>query len=152
MAQREMFDWKMPDSEWCSWFSGLVDGEGSFILQRVGGKWAFARFAIHMRADDKPMIAEIRDKLGFGRVEHHKKGKIGHAFVGFVVQHVKYQLKLITLFDQFPLRSRKRRDYEIWRTFVLLHQNRKNATDPRIDQLLQEIRDVRIYKESPDAS
>ena len=70
--------------------------------------------------------------------------------MALTVQNVKDQLKLVQIFDRFPLRSRKRKDYEIWRTFVLLHQSRKNATDPRIDLLLQEIRNVRVYKEETD--
>lgn len=36
---------------------------------------------------------------------------------------------------------------EVWRTFVLLHASPKNATDPRLTELFEEIKSVRRFEE-----
>ena len=138
----------MPTPEWCSWFAGLVDGEGCFLIHSVHGRWCAAKLVINMRADDRPMLEEIRKELGFGsltfRPRSHGNGK---PTLVYQVSKASELLALVHLFDRSPLRSRKRKDYEVWRTFVLLHQSRHNATDPRIEALLHEIKAVRVYED-----
>lgn len=133
--------------EWASWFSGLVDGEGCFIIHRVGARYHSARFLINMRADYKPMLDEIRSTLGFGTIYRRARRVIGHPTHVFQVARSKDMLAIVRLLDQFPLRSRKRRDYEVWRTFVLLHASPKNATDPRLAELFREIKATRFFME-----
>ena len=134
-------------AEWASWFSGLVDGEGCFLIHRVGSSYHSAVFVINMRADDRPMLAEIKATLGFGAIYRRPRRMIGHPTYAYQVARVKDTLALVRLFDQFPLRSRKRRDYEVWRTFVLLHASPKNATDPRLAELFREIKETRHFAE-----
>ena len=134
-----------PTPEWCSWFSGLVDGEGCFIISRVRQRWTHARFVINMRADDAVMLEEIRRTMGFGAVQGRHR-TYANPTRAFEVTNKRGLLALVRLFDRYPLRSRKRKDYEVWRTFVLLHQDRKNATDPRLEELFHEIRAVRVFR------
>lgn len=134
-------------AEWASWFSGLVDGEGCFIIYRVGGKYHSASFIINMRADDRPMLEEIKRTLGFGAVHRRRRQRTGNDTHAYHVSGAKKMLALVRLFDQYPLRSRKRRDYEVWRTFVLLHASPKNATDPRLAELFDEIKQARRFEE-----
>ena len=134
-------------AEWASWFSGLVDGEGSFIIFRAGARWHSAVFVLNMRADDRPMLDEIRRTLGFGAIYRRPRGRIGHPSHAYHVSRAKDMLALVRLFDRYPLRSRKRRDYEVWRTFVLLHASPKNATDPRLAELFREIKEARVFTE-----
>ena len=142
----------MPTPDWCSWFSGLVDGEGCFALRHNRKQWVAAELRINMRADDRPMLAAIKATLGFGRLTFHMKRSGGSKpTVEFCVGHRRDLLTLVRLFDQYPLRSRKRKDYEVWRTFVLLHQDRKHANDPRVEELLHEIKSVRVFSEGHDA-
>ena len=133
--------------EWASWFSGLVDGEGCFIIYRIGARYHSASFVINMRADDKPMLEEIRQTLGFGAVHRRRRQRTGNDTHAYHVSGAKHMLALVRLFDQFPLRSRKRKDYEVWRTFVLLHASPKNATDPRLAELFREIKEARVFTE-----
>ena len=92
------------------------------------------------------MLEEIKKTLGFGYIR--KKNYAGrNPMTEFTVGHRKELLTLVRLFDRFPLRSRKRKDYEVWRTFVLLHQRPKNAGDPRVEQLFEDIRSAREFKE-----
>ena len=133
--------------EWASWFAGLVDGEGCFLIHRVGSRWHSAVFVLNMRADDRPMLEEIRNTLGCGAIYRRPRRQIGHATCAFQVGRKKDMLALVRLFDRYPLRSRKRRDYEVWRTFVLLHASPKNATDPRLAELFNEIKDARRFED-----
>lgn len=132
--------------EWASWFSGLVDGEGCFIIYRIGARYHSAAFVINMRADDRPMLEEIRRMLGFGAVQRRRRTR-GNDTHAYHVSSAKNMLALVRLFEHYPLHSRKRRDYEVWRTFVLLHASPKNATDPRLAELFHEIKDARRFTE-----
>lgn len=136
--------------EWCSWFAGLVDGEGCFTLKKNRGRWMLPELRILMRADDKPMMEEIRTTLGFGYVYGSRVRPDGkNSMCSFRVSHRRDLLALVRLFDVYPLRSRKRRDYEIWRVAVLLHQDRKNAVQVHVAELMEQIRAVRVYREDP---
>ena len=136
----------MNDPRWLSWFSGLVDGEGCFLIGRVQVPYYEVKFVINMRADDRPMLEEIKNTLGFGRLAYRQRGKIGHPTVAFEVSKATDLLKLVRLFDEYPLRSRKRRDYEVWRVAVLLRQTRKNARDVHVEELLRELRTTREFR------
>ena len=136
---------RIPDSDWCKWFVGFVDGEGSFIIKRNRGQWVSAEFRINMRADDKPILKEIQEELGFGKLYRNVSRKNPHC--EFRVSHRKQCLHLLKIFDQFPLKSRKKNDYQVWRTFVILHQSRKKAMAAHVEYLLEDIRAVREFKE-----
>lgn len=114
------------------WLAGFVDGEGSFKIQvRNNGKTHTPVFSLVLRGDDGAIIEKIRrlaragvvyryhyavrpqDRYRRGpRVEWHVVGK-------------RDVLKLVELFDRYPLRSKKQRDYATWRHAVLLWANRK---------------------------
>ena len=99
-----------------------------------------------MRADDRPMLEEIKKTLGFGYIK--RKNYAGrNPMTEFTVSHRKELLALVRLFDQFPLKSRKRNDYQVWRTYVILHQSRKKAMDLHVEQLLGDIRSAREFRE-----
>ena len=139
----------LPPDAWCAWFSGLSDGEGSFCLTRNRGKWVRGEYRLNMRADDRPMLEEIKKTLGFGYIK--RKNYAGrNPMTEFTVSHRKELLALVRLFDQFPLKSRKKNDYQVWRTFVILHQSRKGAGDAHVEYLLEDIRSAREFKEETD--
>ena len=136
---------RFPNADWCKWFVGFVDGEGSFIIRRNRDRWVSAEFRLNMRADDKPILKEIQEEFGFGKVYKNDTRKNPHA--EFRVMHREQLLHLVKLFDEFPLRSRKKNDYQVWRTFVILHQSRKKAMDLHVEQLLGEIKSAREFRE-----
>ena len=137
---------QFPNPDWCKWFVGFVDGEGSFIIKRNRGQWANAEFRINMRADDKPILREIQEQLDMGKLYKNSSRKNPHC--EFRVSHRKQAMHLVKIFDQFPLKSRKRNDYQVWRTFVILHQSRKVAMDLHVEELFEEIRSAREFKEA----
>lgn len=140
---------------WCSWFTGLVDGEGCFEIQnrphpgcRTGYE-SRVRLAIQLRADDHAVLEEI-----------HRTLRIGHLYPTEQKGHnptVKWQVAdnsacyfvLIPLFDQYPLKSKKHRDYLIWKEAVTIlhHEPPNKARLQRLQQLERLIKAGRQYQE-----
>jgi hypothetical protein len=56
------------DAAFGNWLAGFIDGEGSFTIQsaRADMPQFYTRFQIRLRADDRPILEEIRAQLGVG--------------------------------------------------------------------------------------
>ncbi len=112
-----------------NWLSGFVDGEGCFLLKHFRLKRASktydmpgATFEILLRADELPILQEIKEFLKVGRI-HAKPCRGGNQSpaASFVVSSTPELVKgIITHFDRYPLRAKKARDYFIWRQAVLI--------------------------------
>lgn len=103
--------------EFCSWFVGLVDGEGSLQIKRQKGCY-WLEFTISMRGDERPMLESIREELGRGNcyihrnvspIEHHSKTRYM-----FRIHNAVDTRFLVALFDRYPLRSNNYKIYKIW--------------------------------------
>ncbi len=113
------------------WVSGFTDGEGCFVLSVMPENlkhnehdYPTASFAIGLRRDDRPVLEMIRSYWGCGTIHDidrvDKNGKL-RLSSRFVVAKMDDLAKIvISHFDSHPLWAKKRRDYEIWRTGVLL--------------------------------
>lgn len=115
----------MYDDEFEPWFSGLVDGEGCFharphIRKRDGAHCLVVYFSIKLRADDTPMLEMIRETLGVGRIYTYGEKLSAYPQSDYRVSHREdLRSVIIPHFDVYPLRSKKRRDYHLWRQIVL---------------------------------
>lgn len=133
------------DSAWCAWFSGFVDGEGSFLLNRnKSTKIMSPVFQIKQRIDDQAIVGEIHYILRCGRMHlfvYRKARREGGKDADQVGLHICRIFDLIhiliPLLDRYPLRSKKRADYEIWRRAVLMIYRNNHASREQInDELL----------------
>lgn len=136
------------------WIAGFIDGEGCFRVhsERRGSYYA-AHFALKQRDDDASLLAFIADRTGIGRVKDDgsRSGNSKPCAVWVVESKIDAQ-RLVCLIDKFPLRSRKARDYEVWRRAVMVwtHMERgsrwKGPRDwtPMIE-LKAELEDGRVY-------
>lgn len=110
------------------YFSGFFDGEGcivAFHRRRTDRAKSYPEFRlalqIAIRDDDSQVLEYIRDNLG-GRIHWQKarENSKTNASVRWVFEHVKDLAEvIIPLLDKYPLRSKKRREYEIWRPLVM---------------------------------
>ncbi len=113
------------DNDFGHWFAGFADGEGCFMCDydKRDGRHG-ARFVIGCRADDKDTLEYIQRSLGFGTLytgsERTVKGTdYTSAPVTFLrIGRTKDCRKLVVLFDRYPLRSKKAKDYELWKELV----------------------------------
>ena len=109
------------DPDFCRWFSGFFDGEGCLtaIISTDGRRHAGA--TIGQRFDDLALLEQIQRELGIGAINRNKqKGSPSKLKFYWVVSNVKDSVEvLIPLFDRYPLRSKKGKEYFFWRQYVL---------------------------------
>lgn len=139
---------------WGGWFAGLTDGEGSFSITKRNNKSLCAnyqcRFDIRLRDDDRAILEEIRDTLGIGNIYDVSAGTgpggNGRPLASFVVTAINDCAALVRFFDKYPLKSKKRRDYEIWQETVIELQRPVDCRDPdMLEYYFQMIKEVRRY-------
>ena len=107
------------------WFSGLVDGEGCFHARAHYRKQDNAHmlvtyFSLRLRADDQPILEYIKKQLGVGAIYLHSEKLSKHLQADYRISHRRdLSGALIPLLDNYPLKSKKSRDYKTWRKIVL---------------------------------
>lgn len=148
------------------WFSGLSDGEahfGALVSLGEGGWWNLATsFSIGLRIDDIDVLDYIRENLGIGKVlKHHRwktKTPLQRHQADFSIRKAQQlQEVIIPLFDKYPLRTKKKNDYEIWRKIIMEFgwdgQHGWGVGQPRLtekqwreaERLCQKLKDVRKF-------
>lgn len=123
------------------WVTGLVDGEGCFYAglsfrqkQTSSGRLVSCvnseiQFAVALRADDVATVEKLKNYFGCGRVGNKrsaadspsckKAGIKPHPQKRYVVSNLDEIIgKVIPHFDQFPLQSKKARDFDTWKNIV----------------------------------
>jgi len=101
------------------WLAGFIDGEGNFDIhkqQRPSGDYYYCRFEISLRADDGGVLSMLQKRLG-GKV--YKGGAPSN---GSGSPKQRWELvaraecsRLVAILDRYPLQSKKKRDFSIWR-------------------------------------
>lgn len=151
------------DPAFGNWLAGFADGEGCFFIGRVthrnrkgGPDYVNYRcaFTISLRNDDRPILEEIRATLGIGSMGHRAPRNMGvWPMCEWRVKSKPEAVVLVDLFDRYPLRAKKARDYAIWREAVIdwnsrlqgggRHNGRHDWSN--LARLHQELKDVRKY-------
>lgn len=147
----------VPD-DWGHWFAGFIDGEGSFRMNlRKSGKLDTPNFKITLRDDDRQIIYGIKGILGIGQVrpnkgrDIHTNGKIykGKPTLSFSITNLNDSFRLTTVLDRYPLRSKKRRDYALWREAVMeFRVPFKDRDMANLKDIAQRLSDVKKYTPS----
>ena len=104
------------DAAFGNWLAGFIDGEGCFGMDANQDGRLYCNFNILVRLDDAQIIREIHERLGIGTVYTRRQRSIqGKPQIVWKVRKLTDCQKLATVLDEYPLRAKKRRDYEIWR-------------------------------------
>jgi hypothetical protein len=110
----------MVDKEFGNWLAGFIDGEGSFYIARHGSRSVYRpRFSLSVRSDDRPVIDEIHQRTQLGTV-HEYKASTGSMITRWDVQSRESCAALVVLLTKYPLRAKKKRDFEVWRRAVAI--------------------------------
>jgi hypothetical protein len=123
---------------------GLVDGEGSFAVhfnqsQRRRAK-VEPRFCLKLRAEDRPLLDELRDFFGCGKVYIQRDRRPNHSLCyRFEVSNRQELLEtVIPFFQQHPLQSpSKRRDFALFQRLLLLVRQDTHRTDDGLESMRQ---------------
>lgn len=137
-AKRITFEELDLDHNWANWFAGFVDGEGSFNISPCSNT-KHKRFSIYLqisiRIDDEFVIKEILDRLKIGSIMLRTSPAIWQgcrmAQVRWKVSHLDDILNvIIPLFERYPLRSKKAKEFELWRRAAfIIREHRGEAKD-----------------------
>ena len=141
------------DPLWCSWFSGWIDGEGSFTsYTQRSHRGISCRLAVMLRDDDAPLIYDVKDILHCGvisrRTELMQDKRNRKDQISWTCNNTgACRQILVPLLDAFPLRSKKNNDYKIWRKLVMAISENRHLDGDRdyVLDLCQQLRDVKKY-------
>lgn len=137
--------------------AGFIDGEGCFHVRRMQpGRPAHAcGFSLGLRDDDGSFLREIREACGdlgaIYRVKqnanaaHLKHPRNSNPGLMWTLQSRPDCLALVAILDRFPLRSKKRRDYDAWRLAVMAWCRRDYAA---MEHFAAALREGRQYRET----
>ena len=107
------------DSTFGHWLAGFSDGEGCFRIHKgKSGTYYACHFQIKLRDDDLDILAECQRRTRIGNIYRDtpsRQTRNSNPNATWVVQARAECWKLVSIFDQFPLRSKKARDYVIWK-------------------------------------
>jgi len=107
------------DDAFGHWLAGFVDGEGCFSMLSHNVREAYScQFLLTLRDDDEAILREIQARTGLGSVAR-RTPKLSHGQTYWTVHRKEDCIALVAIFDRFPLRAKKARDYAIWRDAVI---------------------------------
>jgi hypothetical protein len=125
--------------------TGFTDGEGTFTYSRSGQQMAMY-FSIKLTAVDVPVLEKIQMFFaGIGRIYDVKArapGPRSGATKSANLYRVTHREELIVIvdhFDRYPLHTKKRECYEIWRQMVLLKRKFRNPDRDLLDALAAQL-------------
>ncbi len=110
---------------------GLVDGEGCFcvsISRHKTNKTGFEvrpMFEIEMVIEDKPLLEEVQKTFGCGAIYELRYDRYGwRPHVKFAVKRQSdIKDKIIPFFKSFPLKSKKKKDFDYFcKAFKLIEK------------------------------
>lgn len=100
------------------WYlSGLTDGEGCFTIERSKQKrkWTYrCAFYIKLRDDDIRLLQWLQRSTGLGTIRRQNRTDGSKPSATWAVYRKAEVMQLARIFDEFPLRSKKRRDWMTW--------------------------------------
>jgi hypothetical protein len=140
----------MEDDAFLHWLAGLIDGEGCFQIKarnRPYGVTYACHFSLRLRDDDEEIVREIAARTGLGRVHwRSRNGLGGNDTVVWEVERRADVRALVMILDEHPLRSRKRRDFEVWREGVAEWATLRRGADwSRMAELRKRLVATRAY-------
>jgi hypothetical protein len=105
------------------WVTGLIDGEGTFTFSRHNNSVSLY-FGLKLTAADSEIVHRVAEFFGVGRIYEVKarapKGNGGATKTATYYRVQRHdELPIVTNhFDTYPLQSKKREAYKIWRGMV----------------------------------
>tara|TARA_Y100000310_G_scaffold307546_1_gene349739 strand:+ start:166 stop:663 length:498 start_codon:yes stop_codon:yes gene_type:complete len=122
------------------WITGFTDGEGCFHIsinkmpKMTLGWQVLPEFRIVQHEKDEELLYKIKNYFGFGNVKQNRKD---HTSIRkeFRVRGLKNLRKLILFFKKNPLRTTKKKNFEIFSKIIKMMENREHLTKKGMDKI-----------------
>lgn len=119
------------EGDWLSFFSGFLTAEGHLGITRNNGSYFAPKAQIAVRADDLPLLRELRERVGVGRIYRGARRQTSSPSGLWMVRDGHGLRHLVEVLDGCPPRGRRGREYRIWREAVLEYASGKPRTEIR---------------------
>lgn len=136
------------DNDFGHWLAGLIDGEGTFLIAKHKGRNKEGRplfnplMLVRLRNDDHDVLAQVQKITGIGTLNTYST-KTSPQSAWQVASKTDVR-KLVSILDDHPLRTKKKRDYEIWKRAVDAYL-RDGGLSPHLAQLKSDLEAVRKH-------
>jgi len=121
------------------WFvTGFADGEGCFWINIFRDKsfktgWRVKLFfQINLNKKDYVLLEQIQNYFGAGKIYKNKNSDS----IQYLVTSVKDLLLIQKHFDKYPLHTKKRADFELWKKAFDLIQNKEHLTTQGLQKIV----------------
>jgi len=131
----------------------LSDGESNLkITQDQRGNCRFKfKFRIGLHISDRPLLVDIRNRLGLGKIYpisiesiFPEKDKLTSVWELYSFEDV---LKIINIFDKYPLNTTKQLDYLAWRKAYFLYADYiKGSLDSNIQVQILSFKKKKLHE------
>lgn len=126
----------MKSGELSPWYiTGFCDGEAAFTYSRSGGSFNIY-FSIRQREDNRNIVERVQSYFRFVGQIYRGKESIPTANSGFTRPTAYYRVArvnelrvIMQHFDKYPLQSKKREAYSVWRQMVMHKLDNYRDTD-----------------------
>lgn len=145
---------------WAGCFAGFTAGEGCFVIAKRNNRNPRTnyqcQFIITLRDDDRTYLKELQHILQMGKIRdmpvHCSHSPNARPTARFEIKAIEECVQLVRFFEKYPIPSKKRRDFEIWKQAVFELQKPVDCRDPDLlEYYFHAIKAVRQYEsvESP---
>lgn len=113
----------MKERDLINWIVGFADGESCFNFRagynkKTGRFVLTSNFIINLRADEIPILQQVKDFFGCGILTLHRNGA-ATAAARFDINPIDDLYEVVTpFFLDHPLRTRKREDFAVWQDAI----------------------------------
>jgi len=123
--------------DWKQWLVGFTDGEGSFRINiRNDDTRAELNFTIKLHVDDQSVLQDILNKLDVTMVNIHFQSDEDTCSISIGDRDILLN-KVIPLFDKYPLLTKKRYDYMLWREAFFLNIDKSLVKTEKMNKIIQ---------------
>ena len=125
-------------AQWGSWFAGFTENYGRFSIDKENGDNPRdnyrCKFELSCHPADRQTLKEIRHKLGLGdiidepvSIEEAQKGQFRPRLEVTLISECT---EIVQVFESYPLRTRKRGTFDIWKQAVKEQSKPLDDRDP----------------------
>jgi len=119
------------NNEFLHWFSGFTDGEGNFLIS-IDRNYVKLRFKISLHIDDIKVLQVIQSNLNIGRITVEPNRNRG----SFIVEDISGINTICSIFNNYPLHTSKKLDFQDFYKALLIRNKDKNMSDTNIEKIL----------------